>query len=237
MRFNHAEACRVSMPNFRKRSIVFWSFPFLIFLSGCSAKPECDSSETRLAVLQAVSDDHNNALGKYAAKNPNTAKSSDASSEAEKSKERPLYLLGEKIVTTSTSEDKRTLTCSGSISATVGDTKASKEIEFTVQQSPDGKTSVPVILIGTGSRSPRWVIADLTALLRRLQARRVARNPSMSRRCCHRGRQLGQSAPTSVASAIPKFKLFQRPCLTACPAPRWRAFAASNAIPRMQNPF
>ncbi|MGC2811879.1 MAG: hypothetical protein WA303_16080, partial [Bradyrhizobium sp.] len=52
------------------------------------------------------------------------AKSSDASSEAEKSKQQPLYLLGDKMVTTSTSEDKRTLKCSGAISATVGDTKA-----------------------------------------------------------------------------------------------------------------
>jgi hypothetical protein len=132
------------MRYFCRRSIVFWSFPFLIFLSGCGVKPECDSSETRLAVLQAVSDDHNNALAKYAAKNPNVAKSSDASSEAAKSKERPIYLLGEKVVTTSTSEDKRTLSCRGSISVTVGDTKASKEIEFTVQQSPDGKISVSV---------------------------------------------------------------------------------------------
>jgi hypothetical protein len=52
-------------------------------------------------VLQTLSDDHNNALIKYAAKNSNMANSS----EAEKSKERPLYLLGEKIVTTSTSEN------------------------------------------------------------------------------------------------------------------------------------
>jgi hypothetical protein len=62
-------------------------------------------------VLQTILDDHNNPLVKYAAKNSTTAKSSDASSESEKSKERPLYLLGEKIITTSTSEDKRTLTC------------------------------------------------------------------------------------------------------------------------------
>jgi hypothetical protein len=72
-------------------------------------------------------------------------KSSDvSSSEAEKATRQPLYLLGEKIITTSTSEDKRTLKCSGAISATVGDTKASKEINFTVQQSPDGKISVSV---------------------------------------------------------------------------------------------
>jgi hypothetical protein len=132
------------MPYFRKRSIVFWSFPFLILLSGCGAKPECDSFETRNAVLKIVSDDHNNALVEYAAKNPNMAKSSNASSEAEKSKQPPLYLLGEKIITTSTSDNKRTLKCSGSISATVGDTKASKEIEFTVQQLSDGKLTVSV---------------------------------------------------------------------------------------------
>jgi hypothetical protein len=95
-------------------------------------------------VLQSVSDDHNNALGKYAAKNSTMAKSSDAGSAAEKSKQQPLYLLGDKIVTTSTSEDKRTLQCSGSVSVTVGDTKATKEINFTVQQSSDGKISVSV---------------------------------------------------------------------------------------------
>jgi hypothetical protein len=132
------------MPYFRKRPKVIWSFPFLIFLSGCDAKPECESFETRNAVLKTVSDDHNNALIEYAAKNSNVAKSSDASSEAEKTKQRPLYVLGEKIVTTSTSENKRTLKCSGSMSVTVGDTKASKEVNFTVQQSSDGKISVSV---------------------------------------------------------------------------------------------
>jgi hypothetical protein len=127
--------------------MVFWSLPFLILLGGCEAKPECDSFETRNAVLQAVSDDHNNALGRYAAKNSTTANSttaSDGSAEAEKSKQQPLYLLGEKIVTTSTSEDKRTLKCSGAISVAVGDTKASKEVNFTVQRSSDGKVSVSV---------------------------------------------------------------------------------------------
>jgi hypothetical protein len=132
------------MPYFRKRSIVLCSFPFLILLSGCESKPECDSFETRNAVLKIVSDDHNNALVEYAAKNPNMARSSGANSEAEKSKQQPLYLLGEKIITTSTSDNKRTLKCSGSISATVGDTKASKEIEFTVQKLSDGKLSVSI---------------------------------------------------------------------------------------------
>jgi len=71
------------------------------------------------------------------------AKSNNANS-GEREKQRPPYTLGEKIVTTSTTEDKRTLTCSGSISASVGDTKASKEVNFTVQQSPDGKVSVSI---------------------------------------------------------------------------------------------
>jgi hypothetical protein len=57
---------------------------------------------------------------------------------------KPLYRLGETIVTRSTSKDRRTLACSGSISASVGDTRASKEIDFTVQQSADGKISVSV---------------------------------------------------------------------------------------------
>jgi hypothetical protein len=115
----------------------------LFFLIGCDAKPECDSFETRNAVLKTISDDHQNALAEFAAKRSNATKSSDESPEPEKSRQQPLYVLGEKIVTTSTSADKRTLKCSGSISATVGDTKASKEVNFTVQQS-DGKITVSV---------------------------------------------------------------------------------------------
>jgi predicted metal-dependent hydrolase len=135
---------------FPVRSLVFWTFPCLIFLSGCAAKSECDSFETRNAVLLIVSDDHNNALANFAAKNSTVVKekSSTATSEAEKSANfestKPLYLLGEKIVTTSTSKDKSTLKCSGSMSVTVGDTKASKEVNFTVQQSSEGKISVSV---------------------------------------------------------------------------------------------
>jgi hypothetical protein len=132
------------MQHFRRPPIVFWSFPFLIFLTGCEARPECDSVETRNAVLQIVSDDHKNALAEYAAKNPNVAKSDNANPVAEKSQQEPLYRLGEQMVTTSTSDNKRTLKCSGSLSVTVGDTKASKQVDFTVQQSSDGKITVSV---------------------------------------------------------------------------------------------
>ncbi|WP_426437260.1 hypothetical protein [Bradyrhizobium genosp. P] len=89
-------------------------------------------------------------MGTYAAENSSAGKSNssgtgagtDQSANSESTK--PLYRLGEKIVTTSTSKDKRTLECSGAISATVGDTKASKEVNFTVQQASDGKISVSV---------------------------------------------------------------------------------------------
>jgi hypothetical protein len=144
------EGCPTSMRFFPKqsespkRSVVFWSCSFLLLLNGCGAKPECDSFETRDAVLKAVLNDHKNALGKYAAENSTAVKSGDTGPEREKAKQQPSYLLGDKMVTVSTSRDKRTLTCSGSISATVGDAKASKEIDFTVQQSPEGKISVSV---------------------------------------------------------------------------------------------
>jgi len=132
------------MPYFRSRPVAFCSFAFLIVLGGCDARPQCDSFETRNAVLKTVSDDHNNALVKYAAKNSTMDKPGDTSPESGKSKQQPLYLLGETIVTTSTSEDKRLLKCRGSLSVSVGDTKASKDVEFTVQQSSDGRISVAV---------------------------------------------------------------------------------------------
>ena len=138
LRLNHEEAW---MPYFRKRWLLLWGFPCLFFLGGCGAEPDCDSVETRNAVLQIVSDDHNNALVNYAAKNSTV---SQAEKPANLESVQPQYLLGEKIVTTSTSKDKRTVTCSGAISVTVGDTKASKEVNFTVQKTSDDKLSVSV---------------------------------------------------------------------------------------------
>jgi hypothetical protein len=138
------------MPYLHGRSLGLWSLPCLVFLSACGAKPECDSFETRNAVLQVISDNHRNPLATYAAKNSTSNRDSsnisgpDVAKSANSENEKPLYRLGEKIVTSSTSDDKRTLKCSGAISATVGDTKASKEVNFTVQQTPDGKLSVSV---------------------------------------------------------------------------------------------
>ena len=130
------------MPYLSERLLVLCSLLCLIFLGGFTAKPECDSSETRNAVLKSVSDDHSNRLAVFAAKNSPASKDRDGKGSPEDAK--PEYSLGEKIVTTSTSQDKRTLNCSGAISATVGGTKASKEVNFTVQQAADGKISVSV---------------------------------------------------------------------------------------------
>jgi hypothetical protein len=137
------------MSRLRERSHVIFSFPLLILLGGCNAKPECDSIETRSAVLNLVSGDHANPLVAYAARNSgNKDEANKPASEENKSASsdsmKPLYLLGQRMVTTSTSKDKRTLQCSGGISVAVGDLKATKEITFTVQQSSDGKLSVSV---------------------------------------------------------------------------------------------
>jgi len=121
-----------------------------MLLSGCDAKPECDSIETRGAVLNIVSADHANPLVAYAARN-STVKTDDTKNPASEenksagSNMKPLYLLGQRMVTTSTSKDKRTLQCSGGISVAVGDLKATKEINFTVQRSSDGTLSVSVV--------------------------------------------------------------------------------------------
>lgn len=124
-------------PNFCERPFAVWGFPFLFLLSGCGDQQlSCDSIETRNAVLQTVEADHSNPLVNYAAKESTAKPNPD--------NDKPLYLLSERMVTTSTSADKRTLQCSGGISVSIGDTKASKEIEFTVQRSSDGKVSVSV---------------------------------------------------------------------------------------------
>src|ERR1700761_8473558 len=131
------------MPHLGAHARGFLYFAVVMSLTGCSPKVECDSPETRQAVLTAVANDHSNPLADFAAKNSNAVKDVETSPNSERA--RPLYLLGDKIVTTSTSKDSRTLTCSGAISATVGDAKASKEINFTVQRSSDGKISVSVV--------------------------------------------------------------------------------------------
>jgi hypothetical protein len=123
------------MPPCRSRLLVYWSFPLIVLSSGCSARPECDSIETRDAVLHFVLEDRNNPLLDYAARNSTPKRIESA---------KPLYQLGQRMVAASTSRDKQTLKCSGALSVSFGDLKATKEVNFTVQQSSDGKLSVSV---------------------------------------------------------------------------------------------
>jgi len=141
------------MRYFRKRQTVLWSLPVLLLLSGCGgAETECDSSDTRNSVIKIVSGDNNNALADYAAKNSSAvqARVNNASTEAEKSaigekaRQSASYELDDAISTNSESEDKRAVTCSGLLSATVEDATAKKQVDFKVEQTPDGKVSVSV---------------------------------------------------------------------------------------------
>ena len=59
-------------------------------------------------------------------------------------KEKPVYQLTQKLVKNGASKDKRTLQCSGGISVVYGDLKATKEIDFSLQQAENGKLSVSV---------------------------------------------------------------------------------------------
>jgi hypothetical protein len=126
-----------------RRLLLCWSFPLLVLSGGCRAQPECDSIETRDAVLHFISEDRNNPLLDYAARNSTVNKDHTAGATSSGSTA-PLYHLGQRMVTTSTSKDKQTLRCSGPLSVSLGDLKATKEVNFTVQQSKDGKLSVSV---------------------------------------------------------------------------------------------
>jgi hypothetical protein len=131
------------MPYFRERALVLFGLPLLIFLSGCKPQPSaCDTSEIRNDVLKSFSDNPNDRLAAYAANN--STANPDSAGTASPEGKKPHYALGEEIITTSTSADKRTFQCSCEISVTVGGTAASKEVNFTVQQAPDGKISVSV---------------------------------------------------------------------------------------------
>jgi hypothetical protein len=137
----------------RERQTVLWSLPALLLLSGCGgSEPECDSLDTRDSVVKTVSGDSSNALVNYAAKNSSVVEAmvNNASTEAEKSaiwkkaRQGASYRLDDAISTNSKSKDKRAVTCSALLYATVEDATAQKQVDFTVEQAPDGKVSVSV---------------------------------------------------------------------------------------------
>ena len=100
--------------------------------------------------LKTVSDDSNNALVDYAAKNSSAveARVNNAPTEAEKSaiwdkaRQGASYRLDDTIGMNSRS--RRAATCSALLYATVEDATAQKQVDFKVEQAADGKLSVSV---------------------------------------------------------------------------------------------
>jgi len=127
--------------------------PCLTFAERCGGPtPECESLDTRNTVVKVVSDDSNNALVNYAVKNSSAvaAMVSNTNTEAEKlaiwekARQGAAYRLDDTIRTNSTSKAKRAVTCTGLLYVTVEDATAQKEVEFRVEQTADGKTSISV---------------------------------------------------------------------------------------------
>ena len=140
------------MKPFRKQqSSVLWCFPVSLLLSGCGAAgPECGSLEARNSVIKIIADDHDNPLLNYAVENSSLVEEllNNAKAEAEKSairekaKQDAIYSLDDAIIFNS--RKARTATCTALMYVKVGDTTAQKEVEFRVEQTADGKTSVSV---------------------------------------------------------------------------------------------
>ena len=132
-------------------------FFLLLLLSGCGeadqvAEHECRSLDARSSVLKIFSDDENNALVIFAAKNSSSldAMVNAANSEIEKlailngAKKGAVYSLDGTILMKSKDKATREVTCIGILSVTVLDTSAEKEIEFRVKQTTDRTPLVSV---------------------------------------------------------------------------------------------
>jgi flagellar basal body-associated protein FliL len=144
---------RIPIKHFREGRTVLGCLPVLLLLSGCGgATPECDSLETRNTVVKIVSDDSNNALVNYAAKNSSAvaAMVSNANTEAEKlaiwekARKGAAYRLDDTIRTNSRNRAKRAVACTALLYATVEDATAQKEVDFKVEHTADGKLSISV---------------------------------------------------------------------------------------------
>ena len=141
------------MKDFGKRQSTLWGLLVFPLLNSCGgAGLECDTSEARNSVVNIVSSDNHNALVNYAARNSSAvlSKLRSARTDAEKSgileeaAKRASYILGDTISTNSISKDKREVTCSGLLSATVDDATAHKQVDFKVEKAADGTTSISV---------------------------------------------------------------------------------------------
>jgi hypothetical protein len=141
------------MKLFREEQRILGCFSVLLLLGGCGGpEPECDSLDSRKSVVKIVSDDNNNALVNYAAKNSSSvaAMLRDTKSEAEKlailekARQGAVYKLDDAVGMKSRNRAARAVACNGLLSVTVADTTAQKEIEFKVEQTTDGATVVSV---------------------------------------------------------------------------------------------
>jgi hypothetical protein len=137
----------------REQQRVLGCFSVLLLLSGCGdVGPECGAPDTRDSIVRIVSDNHNNALLNFAAKNSSAvaAMVDETKSEAEKlaafekAKAGAVYTLYETVRMTSVNKATRTASCTGVLAVTVADTTAEKELEYKVQQTADGKSLVSV---------------------------------------------------------------------------------------------
>jgi hypothetical protein len=137
---------------FRKQQpSILWCFPALLLLSGCGdVGPDCATPEARNSVLKSVADDRSNRLVNFAVDNSDTVAEllSHAKAEAEKSairdkaKQDAVYSLDDTIVVNSRNKDAAL--CTGLLSIRIGDTTVQKDVDFRVEQTADGKTSVSV---------------------------------------------------------------------------------------------
>src|SRR5260370_19984318 len=141
------------MPVRRYESLVLLCFSCPRLLSNFGdAGPECGSLDTRNSVVKIVSDDKNNALVNYAAKNSSSvaAMMGGTKSEAEKlgiwekARQGAIYRLDDTILMNSRNRAAQEVTCSGLLYVTVADATAQKEVEFKVKQTADGKIVVSV---------------------------------------------------------------------------------------------
>jgi hypothetical protein len=137
----------------KEQWFVLWCFSASLLLSNCGgAGPECSSLDIRDSVVKIVSDDKNNALVNYAAKNSSSvaAMMGETKSEAEKlgiwekARQGAIYRLDDTILMNSRNRAAQEVTCSGLLYVTVADATAQKEVEFKVKQTADGKIVVSV---------------------------------------------------------------------------------------------
>ena len=162
------------MKLFRKKELsALWCFSVFLLLSSCGGEePECGSLEARNSVVKIVAGDKNNSLVNYAVKNSSTvaemiANSAGAKARSanvarggeindkstkfdaklaiwEKAKEGAVYTLDDTVIMNSRNRATHAVSCSGLLSVTVGDTTAQKQVDFTVEQSAEGKIFVSV---------------------------------------------------------------------------------------------